>query len=111
MRDHLGLQEKVIPNTLDRVCIFTDGSFVTTRNRKKSFAGWGFIVFDAGPPDLQSTQAFSAFGSVITIQTNLMYVGAQRLSNNSGEMTAIIDALLWLLTSDFQEGGVARWPI
>ena len=40
---------------------------------------------------------FHAHGPVVVTQTNDMYLGAQRLSNNTGEMTAVIEALLWIL--------------
>ena len=32
------------------VCLYTDGSFASTRNRKKQYAGWGFAIFDVSSP-------------------------------------------------------------
>jgi len=81
----------------DTVEIYTDGSAAFTRLRKKSFAGWGFAVFDVGLPKSEETAACLAFGPVVVSQDHRMYLGAQRLTNNTGEMTAVLEALLWIL--------------
>ena len=45
-----------------------------------------------------------AYGPVITDQTHNDYIGAQNLSNNTGELTAINEALKWIIETKPEPG-------
>jgi len=67
--------------------IFTDGScFENRHNDKNTPAGWGVYV-ENGP---------ELYGPVITDDENRNHIGAEVGSNNTGELTAIAEALYWL---------------
>ena len=79
------------------VCFYTDGSYAFLKGRKDTFAGWGFAVFDMHATRVIAEATFYAQGQVFTTQSNQHYVGAQRHSNNTGEIAAVADALLWII--------------
>ena len=54
------------------------------------------MVFDCGVSHKIDNAIFTAHGPVITDTKELMYIGAQRKSNNTGEISGIIEALMWL---------------
>ena len=100
IREHFGWRKPDLysfPGTAQCFSIYTDGSFASTRLRRSSFAGWGFAVFGWDKDITWEDALFRAQGSVITTQTDPMYIGAQRLSNNTAEISAIIEVCLWLL--------------
>ncbi|CAK0806125.1 unnamed protein product [Prorocentrum cordatum] len=81
--------------------IFTDGSARRGRDRQRRHrchaAGWGFALYHVAEPNDQDTSLLEACGQVITDVQDPRYVGATCLSANTGELTAIVEALLWLL--------------
>ena len=77
--------------------IFTDGSFkqgIKSR-RKVPFAGWGFVVYDFGEEASADNEFFSAYGAVITSSTVEGFLGADKKTNNTAELHAIMEALIW----------------
>jgi len=71
----------------DKILMYTDGScFENTNCNKDTPAGWG--VYVVGGPEL--------YGPVITDENRVQYIGAEIGSNNTGELTAIMESLLWL---------------
>ncbi len=64
---------------------YTDGSGPTSGVTKHSLAGWGFHIVD-GP---------THSGRVTTNTTSPLYLGASVGSNNTAELTAIAEAILW----------------
>ena len=66
-------------------------------------AGWGFCVFEMAPASGDSSAGLvrlkpiaELFGPVVTDESDPLFLGADGLSNNTGELQAIAEALLWL---------------
>jgi ribonuclease HI len=74
------------------VSIYTDGSCLGNTNvaTTRHPCGWGAAVVVAGE------LVAELFGPVLTSPLDPMYVGAEVTSNNTGELTAIIEALWWV---------------
>ena len=72
--------------------IYTDGSFDP---HHPATAGWGFAVYDSEDTHDQNS-LFDIFGPVILDPQDQRFLGAQQSSNNTGELTAIAEALTWL---------------
>ena len=68
--------------------IFTDGSGSRGRCTKSTPAGWGWCYEMEG-------EWTEAFGPVVTESDHPAYRGAQVGSNNTGELTAILEAILY----------------
>ena len=79
--------------------IFTDGSCSLNRcvDRANPRAGWGFVVTEALKGDGRSkgTRGVEASGVVVCNSGSDLFMGAAHGSNNSAELTAIGEALLW----------------
>ena len=72
--------------------IYTDGSF---QPQQPATAGWGFAVYNA--EDVQDTSClFEIYGPVVLDAEDQRFLGAQQSSNNTGELTAIAEAITWL---------------
>ena len=71
-----------------RVTVFTDGSGTSGRCSKTTPAGWGWCYKDGD-------EWMEAFGPVVTDHNHLQFYGAQVGSNNTGELTAILEAVLF----------------
>ena len=83
------------------ISCFTDGSFFS--NRRKCTAGWCFVVFPSkftfdeiqvGQP----SPMLDAYGPVATQATDRLFVGASHLSNNTAELSAIVEWCFWALS-------------
>ena len=90
------LQDQLFPNTPApapapdhnaRIKYYTDGSGSRGRCTKHTLAGWGWCYASDGC-------WMEASGPVITDHTEPDYLGAEVGSNNTGELTAIAEALL-----------------
>ena len=94
-------------NVCDRVCpwrikIFTDGS----AKQQKAEAGWGIYVEmptinDDGTVNEEKNFRESYHGPVVCEEDHEKFVGANAVTNNSGELCAMVHALKFLL----QNGG------
>ena len=78
------------PDHTARMSFYTDGSGTGGRCTKTTPAGWGWCTKQHG-------EWITARGRVETDHTARFYYGAQVGSNNTGELTAIIEALLYAL--------------
>ena len=57
--------------------------------------GWGIAVYNA--EDVQDTSClFEIYGPVVLDAGDQHFLGAQQSSNNTGELTVIAEALIWL---------------
>ena len=99
IRNHLHM-EGPGENDLDNFVghhVYTDGSYLAS-SRKVAKAGWGFAVFDRGPePDDDQSLLHEAFGLVVVDANSSYFVGAGKKSNNTAEMSAIIEVMMFLL--------------
>ena len=77
------------PFTAD-VTIYTDGSGKSgsKKSTRRTPAGWGFLA-------LGTHLTYEASGAVITDQTSTHWAGAEIGSNNTAELTAILEAAVW----------------
>ena len=79
--------------------IYVDGSadFVGSWPRLQAAAGWGFHVVHGGNRQGAGTSCFHSYGPVVLDADCSWYVGADRRTNNSAELTAMIEALEFVL--------------
>ena len=85
--------------------IYVDGSCEDNQNVSPSTkAGWGFCVIegDDGAGRGRGDLVFEAFGPVTTSSEETLFFGAEVGSNNTAELSAIINALRWVLSSGIQ---------
>ena len=80
------------PPSSEAVAVYTDGSGSGGRCTATSSAGWGFVVL------VNQVHDHSAHGPVETDSRSVYYLGATVASNNSAEITAIIESLLYVLS-------------
>ncbi len=71
--------------------LYTDGSGGVATPRT---AGWGVAIFSAGA--YQWEPDFSLYGPVVICAEDEAFLGATKHSNNTAELSAICEALLWL---------------
>ena len=72
--------------------LYTDGSF---NPHHPANAGWGVAVYSTS--DLTDTNCLcELYAPVCLDQEDQRYLGAEQASNNTGELTAIAEALTWL---------------
>ena len=76
--------------------IFSDGSKKERAKRIKS-AGWGFAAFHTPEPSKDTVPVVEAFGEVVTNPKANFFVGADRLTSCTGELSGAIEVALWLL--------------
>ena len=70
-----------------------------SRGGASQTAGWGFTVVTGGNgnDDAAADETHSRCGHVVTDAQQPGYIGAERLTNNTGELTAIAQALEYIL--------------
>ena len=80
----------------EELALYTDGSCPNNQeaSKKNCPAGWGVAIYNNNNTTITAHQLF---GQVITKHTDKYFLGAEYGSNNTGELTAIAEALLWLL--------------
>ena len=82
--------------------IYTDGSGSQGRCSADTPAGWGFAVVDQQTGEHEH----SANGPVETDSMSIHYIGANVGSNNTAELSAIVEALLFQLTNPITPSSV-----
>ena len=83
--------------------VYTDGSFTPEREGHPAKAGWGVRCVDGnvdGNTDDQGTICAELCGPVTIDPRDPAFDGAEHLSNNTAEMTALIEALKLLTAKD-----------
>ena len=91
------------PDHTSRIVFYTDGSGTRGKCSAHTPAGWGWCA-------KQGEDWLKAYGPVITSPANSGYIGAAVGSNNTGELSAIIEALLFALENDQKVHIFARGP-
>ena len=89
--------------------IYTDGSCsMNTASRLNRVAGWGVAIYMTqtniiGTTDHVTTTEESSltelFGSVVTDSKSPFFLGAALHTNNTGELTALGEAIIWLISN------------
>jgi len=86
--------------------IYVDGSCIGNKNVDSDTpAGWGVVVIE-GSNDLgrgNGNILTEFYGKVVTEPSDQKYIGADVGSNNTAELTAIAEALRWILKNDIRE--------
>ncbi len=101
-RKHLGNQEpqRSMDHTADSTATTyytaTDGSGSSGRTTAHTRAGWGYAISSA-EHDMQPEFLFEGHGPVVTDHRQPQFLGALVGSNNTGELTALCEALLFFL--------------
>lgn len=72
--------------------LFTDGSGGT-----RGISGWGVGIFTTQNPNAGDRWAAALYGPVLTEAWDPLWLGADRHSNNTAELSAIGEACRWLL--------------
>ena len=76
---------------------YPDGSCLFKR-RKATTAGWGLVVFRFGDvPENGGVPIVSACGPVNVDSKSSMFLGAERWTNHTAELSAVAEFLLWLM--------------
>jgi len=82
------------------IAVFTDGACAGNQNvaTSKCPAGWGAIVVEGclGLPPSGGAALAELFGPVDLDTSSPFYLGAEVGSNNTGELSAVCEALRWL---------------
>lgn len=84
----------------DKISIYVDGSCLENQNVSKSTpAAWAVVIVigDSGLGKGTGEIHEEFFGKVVTDEDSENYLGAEVGSNNTAELTAIAEALRWLL--------------
>mmetsp|Transcript_14445 Transcript_14445/g.27795 ORF Transcript_14445/g.27795 Transcript_14445/m.27795 type:complete len:376 (+) Transcript_14445:144-1271(+) len=104
----LCLREAPVPvSREDCLVLFTDGGCSQNSNvNANTPAGWGVVVLKGDAQELVRGGEGGArvvtelFGPVVTCPAHPFFVGAEVGSNNTAEMTAVVEALLYIIHED-----------
>eukprot|EP00401_Gymnodinium_catenatum_P003972 CAMPEP_0117496278 /NCGR_PEP_ID=MMETSP0784-20121206/20571_1 /TAXON_ID=39447 /ORGANISM="" /LENGTH=556 /DNA_ID=CAMNT_0005291237 /DNA_START=115 /DNA_END=1783 /DNA_ORIENTATION=+ len=98
----------------DELAIYTDGACKGNRNVTSTVcpAGWGFCVVGGGGADGRHSDGTAKlvaelYGPVVLDSSSKFFLGAEVGSNNTGEVSAICEALLWLRDFERSQRSVA----
>ena len=80
------------------ISFYTDGSGSSGRATKSSLAGWGFVGY------FRSSVIVESFGHVNVDEQSPFFLGARVASNSAGELSAIMEVLLYLAHPTSQYG-------
>jgi ribonuclease HI len=88
----------------DELALYTDGACKGNQNvtLQKCPAGWGLVIVGGGGDsgchlNASGRCVAELFGPVVLDASSPFFLGAELGSNNTGELSAICEALLWLL--------------
>ena len=86
------------------VAVYTDGGCRGNQNvdsKRDQPAGWGFIAVRDGKVLAER------WGPVVIDSGHAHYLGAEKKSNNTGELSGVAEALLWLRDEEGSDGPAA----
>ena len=95
---HVTRQVQLI--TADSLIIYSDGSHDTSQ--PQAVAGFGFscVRGDNGDDDLDARVVSVGSGPVVLNERSPVYLGADKHTNNTGELTALIEGMRWAFECD-----------
>ena len=97
------IQRSHITTTPNTLILYTDGSHDS--GKPQAIAGFGYVGIRNGDADKDEVNCYievQGAGPVVTDYKSLVYLGARKHSNNTGELTALMEAMLWALEKDTQ---------
>ncbi len=74
--------------------IYTDGHFRKRSRNIRVTCAWGFVVYST-----EAQEVHACCGPVCLCSTNPLYLGATKRTNNTGEVSAMIESLIWILVN------------
>ena len=84
--------------------IYTDDSYIGNNkvHNSKIIAGWGAVAIKdgSGKFDTNASVIAELFGQVSTRQSDLAFIGAEHGSNNTGEVSTVVEALVWACSDE-----------
>ena len=96
------------PLPANALVVYTDGAGPKSWWGRQT-AGWGFTVVTGGNGDDAAVETHSRCGHVVTDAQQPGYIGAERPTNNTGELTAIAQALEYVLADQSGRPAVVRY--
>ena len=99
---HIGEKGKTEIRGDEQWEIYTDGS---GGNDTAEQAGWGVAIFGPEPEP-----RIKLYGPVITAKWDQMWLGATEHTNNTAELTAIGESMLWLIHEETSSGRNGNKP-
>ena len=95
------------------IALFTDGACAGNQNvaTAQCPAGWGVVVVEGslGNPPLGGEAAAELYGPVELNALSPAYLGAEVCSNNTGELSAVCEALRWLIEDEHSTRRAVIW--
>ena len=67
------------------------------RRKHEVECGWGFCIFPSPNPEVWQVPIVEMCGPTVLDRTHPLQVGAVRLTNNTAELQAALEAGLWML--------------
>ena len=96
--------------TADSLILYPDGSHDSSR--PQALAGFGYtgVRGDNGDDDLDARVLVAASGPVVLDERSPVYLGADKHTNNTAELTALIECMRWAVECDtrWQEAVLLR---
>ena len=87
--------------TPDTLILYTDGSHDS--GKPQAIAGSGYVGIRNGDAEKDETNCYievQGAGPVVTDYKSLVYLGARKHSNNTGELRALMEAMSWALENE-----------
>lgn len=81
--------DSIVPNEYD---VYTDGSCFGNVANNNPPAGWAFIVVDS----IENKEIHCEHNRVVTCREDINFIGADKMSNNTAELSAIYHALAYI---------------
>ena len=87
-------QACAVPVAFDKWVIYTGGACLCNSEADNVHAGWGAAVYvSRGGVE---TEWMRLHGPVVLNPSSCNWIGAHRATNNTGELSAITEALIWV---------------
>ena len=85
--------------------IYTDGAYDQAKEGGTQKGGFGVVMVRGGDgeDDKDAREIMRGWGQVITDKNHPAYLGADEHTNNTAELTALAEALRWLIDEDRQQ--------
>ena len=92
------LRRRILSTQLPHIEISCDGSGTKSTGLAAASAGWGFVaaVFEG---NTYSHTLAEGSGPVILDEDDIRFLGATRLTNNTGEISSFAESLIWAMTT------------
>ena len=87
---------------------YSDGGFATKGNPPTKYAGWGAALYETDQGVHDESPRWEACGPVVMDNGSPLHIGANQLTNNTGELSGLYWLLLCVTKIQPERGGVHR---